>query len=509
AVEKSSAAPSPDNFLASYHFAGMNALENSTNGTQLKKILALPETKKFHEDVVQKLARSLGAILAPGHATANLIPLIEDLEKMESAAELGEKNAALEFSLAVKLSEERSKFWETTLKGFVQATSQPGAANGWEGKINGRNTALRFARAGKWTFVFLGPSPGTGQANFVARVEKISGTPQNFLEADLNWPALKTWMPFGLPLKAARTIIKVNGSGEYLRTTARVVYPEKLEWKAEPWRIPTNAIRDPLISFTAMQRVEPFLKPTKFSQTGFDPLTNQIFFWALSQMPFQSYVALPVNDATNTLKLFGPKVMAAFNDDLKNRDAGVLNIASNKVDLIWQRLPIIVPTLQAAREKNGDFLMGGIFPLVPNTNMAPSELFAQISGRSDVVYYDWEITQYRLSQAGMLSQLFPLFGKERVASTNAAIANRLVPARVPEQKWLAAIGPLLGNTITEVTYKSPTELEITRKSHLGLNSIELVLFSHWLAHPNFPAVDPFATTTEAHTPSAPAPSRKP
>ncbi|MEO6034395.1 MAG: hypothetical protein ABIQ35_03985, partial [Verrucomicrobiota bacterium] len=329
-----------------------------------------------------------------------------------------------------------------------------------------------------------------------------------WLEAIVDWPRLQPWISLAsLPFKPARTELKLSGrGGEDLRTVVRVIYPEKVEWKSEPWKIPTNAIRDPLISFTAGQKLAPFFKPSKaIQQLSVNPLTNQIFFWAQSQMPFQSYVGIPVKDATNTMKTLGPQIAGAFNDTLKRRGGGTLNVASNRVDLFWQGMPIIVPFLGPDRGKSGaNLLVGGTFPLAPNTNLPPAELLGQVSSRSDLVFYDWEITELRLSQWQILSQLLPFFPRE-ITTTNAAESGRFVAAKVPEEKWLAAIGPLLGNTVTEVTYKSPNELNIVRKSHLSLNSIELILLSHWLAHPNFPFANPFAVESTTEMPSKAAP----
>jgi hypothetical protein len=182
-------------------------------------------------------------------------------------------------------------------------------------------------------------------------------------------------------------------------------------------------------------------------------------------------------------------MVAAFNDDLKSRGGGELKMASNRVDVSWQGLlPVVVPFLQPAKETNdAEFLAGGLFPFTPNAKPPPVELVQRVSGRTDLVYYDWEITQYRLLQWRSISQVLPIFAKQPVVYTNElGRQTRFVPARVPEQKWLTAIEPMLGNTITEVTYKSPNELHLVRKSHLGLTSVELVLLSHWLASPNFP-----------------------
>lgn len=504
-------AAAPDDLLASSHFIGTTAAVNQS--AKLKEIFALPESTKFRDDILQKLARTslkfVGGDSKNANQTALLQPLFQDLIAAESVIELRGKTN-LEFFAAVKLSDARSKVWETNLQQLVKGTKQTAKLDGitgWQAKAN-RNF-LKFFRDGKWTVVALALEESPAQTDFLQRLRASTVPEKSFLAADIDWPKLQRWIPLdSIPLKLARTEIKIVAQGENLRSAIRVIYPEKIDWKSEPWQIPTELIRDPLISFSAGQKLAPFFKPSnKFQQLSFNPLTNQVYFWAQSQMPFQSYFALPVKNATNTIRALGPQLATAFNPTLKMRDGGTLTVASNKVDLFWQGLAIIVPFLNPAKEKNGsEFLLGGIFPLVKNTNLPPAELFGQISGQKDLVFYDWEVTEPRLSQWIIVGQLLPLFPKELVAGANAAAPKRFVPAKVPEQKWLAAVAPKLGNTITQVTYKSPNELNVVRKSHLGLNSFELVLFSHWLADPKFPALKNSAPLPMAD-PSIEAPQR--
>jgi hypothetical protein len=514
-------AAAPDDLLASYHFIGATALVRNTNAARLQAIAALPETVKLRDDVFQKLARVsvkfFGGNSANANQTALLRPLFDDLMAAESLAELRGAKPQTTFFLAARLNETRSRLWENNLQQLVKTTKpQPlkiDDANGWQAKAGAH--VLQFLRAEKWTVIVLGAEQKP--SDFLKQLEKQTtvSSEKNWLEATVDGPRLKGFLPLEkIPLKLARVELQVSAKSENLRTTARIIYPEKINWKSEGWQIPKELIRDPLISFSAAQKVAPFFqKPIFPEQIVSSPLTNQIFFWSQSQMPFQSYFALPVKDATNTMKALGPQLMSAFNDDLKRRDGGKLNMASNHVDLIWQGLPIIAPFVHPTKEKSGgDYLLGGLFPMAPSTNQAPAELFAQVANHNDLVFYDWEITQARLAQWSMVGQLLPIFSKEPIVSTNTALNHRLGPARMPELKWIAAVGPKLGNTITEVTYKSPTELNVVRKSHIGFSSLELILLSHWLAHPNFPFVNPFATPTTAAQHSAPlptAPSPKP
>lgn len=515
------AAAAPEEPLVSAHFVGSAALAGNPNAAKLRKIWALPETAKLSGEVFRKLARaaakSFGTDADADRATA-LRPLLDDLLSAESWAELrGKPGSALEFSLAVRLDDARSKIWEANLlqasKGTKPQPVKLGEANGWQAKLNGSPNSLKFFRAGPWTVVFLARAQAPAQLEFLNRVSKSvrpPGASQTWLEADVDWPRLQPWFSLdSLPLKPARTELKISPrGGEDLRTEVRVIYPDKIVWKGEAWRIPTNSIRDPLISFTACRNLAPLFKPSKtLQQLAFNPLANQIFFWAQSQMPFQSYFAMPVKDSTNLMRTLIPQLANAYNDTLSRRGAGSLNVWTNGVELFWQGMSIIVPYLSPAKEKNGgEFLVGGTFPIVPSTNFPPAELFGQFASRNDLIFYDWEITETRLSQWQILSQILPFFPREVAGSKNSGAAKQFLPAKVPEHKWVASLVPLLGNTVTEVTVKSPNELNIVRKSHLGFNSLELIVLAHWLAHPGFPSANPLAVVLESESAAkAPAP----
>ena len=496
----------PDDFLASTHFIGSAALANNTNAAKLKMIFALPETRTFQSNVLQTVAAMAATFLGDKSANqSDLIrPMLDDLLSAESMAELrGTTPANAELFLAVQLKEDHSRLWETNLLQLTKAKSKPvkvGDVSGWQNRLSQREKFVGFYRVGKWTTIVIGSEQSPAQSDFLKRLgkEAAAAPAKNWLEADLDLPRLKMLLPEidAWPVKLARTEIKINGQSDNLRTTVRAIYPGKIDWKSEAWNIPKNTIRDPLISFSAAQKLAPFFKPWKAADSlGFNPLTNQIYFWAQSQMPFQSYFALPVKDPTNMLKALAPRLEQTFNPVLAKRDGGMLNMASNKTEMYWQGLPpLIVPFLRPVRETNGiELLIAGLFPLVPSTNVPPAELFGQVTSKSNLVLYDWEITETRLSQARFVSQLLPFFSGELI-STNADGTRRSVMPWMPQEKWLLAVGPMLGNTITEVTFKAPNELYMIRKSHIGLNSSELIFLSHWLATKTFPHTKPVMPT---------------
>jgi hypothetical protein len=148
---------------------------------------------------------------------------------------------------------------------------------------------------------------------------------------------------------------------------------------------------------------------------------------------------------------------------------------SNKSELFWQGLPLAVPYLHPLQDAETEYLVGGLFPSAPGTNPPPPELFAQLRGRKDLVYYDWEITEERLKATRPLYQLLDILNRRQFFPTNA-----------PGQKWLVAISPLLGNTITEVTVSAPKELTLVRRSHIGFTGIELQTLGRWIDSPGFP-----------------------
>jgi hypothetical protein len=131
--------------------------------------------------------------------------------------------------------------------------------------------------------------------------------------------------------------------------------------------------------------------------------------------------------------------------------------------------------LQPARDGKDEYLIGGLFPLPPKHASVPEDLFAQFRGRTNLVYYDWEITEHRLNHGKQFYQLASLINRLRTPSTNTA-----------SKRWLSEIGSKLGNTATEITQTSPQELVLVRRSHVGFTGFELATLSLWLDTPGFP-----------------------
>ena len=121
--------------------------------------------------------------------------------------------------------------------------------------------------------------------------------------------------------------------------------------------------------------------------------------------------------------------------------------------------------------------MSGIFPVPPSTNPPPAELISQLTNRDNILYYDWEITQFRLAQ---IRSLIPLLS---IVTTLPPLDNS-----APANLWMEAIQSKLGNTVTELSLTSPATISMLRTSHIGLNGLELVALAYWLESPEFPRI---------------------
>ena len=276
-----------------------------------------------------------------------------------------------------------------------------------------------------------------------------------------------------------RVQLMVNGRKEYLRSTGQLNFPQPLGFSAQKWEIPSGMIRDPLISFTAIQGVAPWLKqqPLVHKLAG-EQAPNQVYFWGSSQTAFQIQAAVPVPSGTTWFERILEQWVPKFNATLKEYAVGKLSPLPDRAEIVWRGLPLLVPYLDKVRDGNREFLHAGIFPVDPPTNAPPPQLFHQLTSQTNLVYYDWEITQARLAQLRSLHQLAGVFLDFSAISTNSGAF-----------KWLDAIEPRLGNTVTEVTLISPRELHFQRTSHMGLNGLELLGVAAWIEGTNFPKLN--------------------
>lgn len=485
----------PD-LLAGYHFTGVSALATNTNAAKIREIWMLKQSVDLREEMLRKLAAAPSQLVArrvksAGDQSALFRPLLDDLLNFESLAEVrGGSNGVEEIVLAIRLNDKRAETWQANLGKLAE--SWMGAASkkisshkfpGWESKtVTGANT-FRVVRAGEWVIAGGGGKDLPLMESWTAAVAGGKGLPklkqENWLEADIDWSRLHKWLPAN-PFKLARTEIAVTGKDDALRTTARVVYPESLNWKSEKWKIPKDIMRDPIASFTAARNLGVLVKePAEFQKLSVRPMTNQIFVWALQNSPFHTFAAVPDANPARSIQTLGKELPAIFNDRLAKSNDGSMAMKTNEPVLLWTGLPLIAPEIRATN----NYLLAGLFPGVTLKDPVPAELLQQVETRTNLIYYDWEITEYRLGQWLLLQQLFPpMKPDDEKGSPSVPVAKRFKLHDI----WQSAVAKLLGNTVTEVTLTAPNEVNVLRKSHAGFTGIELIFLSRWINHPDFP-----------------------
>jgi len=478
--------------LLRIHFAGTRALAGDPNAAKLNRIFALPATQALAAQTAGKLARAWPVITglaagAPAGAAALFRPLLADLAQTESLLEWRAFTNGLPiWTLAVRLDEAPMRRWQSNLTAFA-AGVVPGrlvaakveGCDGWLAKNETTRRTFGFVRAGEWLVIGAGHLDVPASHPLLRNI-KATGRPVaadgNWLSFEADLPALAGIFHWPADLDWPQARFTVMGRADNLRTLGSLTFPRPMRWPTEPWHVPTNTIQDPLISFTALKGLRGWLANQELAKNlEWRSPPDQLFLWAQSEVPFQTYLAWPAAGAAGELTRVLPRLQARYNPRLKLDALGEIRQVTSRAEVAWQGLPIIVPFIRPAPEPGGDFLLAGIFPTDLRTNPPPPELMAQLTGRKGLLYYDWEITESRLAQWRQLAQLQIL------------IASRPpVPGDAAADRWLEAVGPLLGNTVTEATVKSPAELAVVRQSHLGLTGFELLALARWLDEPGFP-----------------------
>ena len=457
------ALPSPD-LIAQIHFAGAQKFSAAPNVAAFTNEFCSAEAVALRQQTADKLSTWLAGWLQTNAAVtvadgaAKLRPLLDDLQNSEWFLEArAAVNGKPEVAIAIKLNAVRAQLWQTNLTPFFRTAG--------------------FKSSGGWLFFYSDlEATGLGDRLFT----RISQADNAWLTLDVNWPRLAQWYPKLKELGLPETQFTVTAPDDNFRLTGKFLFPENLALNLEPWRVPTNTIHQPFVSLTAVRGFAAWLQSQPWAQPyKVLPAPNQMFVWALPQVPYQTFATLPFADATDALAQAYARLQPVFNPQTPSPGNFLtpftLERTNNEISLIG--IPFIAPYLRTVREPAGQFLLAGAFPNTPRSKPLPPELFQRLAA-SNLVLYHWEITAERLSQALNLSQLGLLL-----------TAHRQLEGESAAMKWIQNTAPKLGNNVTEIFQTGPAEMTFTRKAPGIFTAMELLALGNWLEAPNFPGCD--------------------
>ena len=506
-----------DKVLLRSHFLGGTAIKSRPEATRWS---AMTATNTAFADLCAQTTRKLATTpfraLRPGlaagatdHAEA-LKPLFDDLLLAESWIEWrGTAKATEQLGLAIRLSDARAKEWSATLSAIVKEWSGQAPQTetaGWQARFRGTPNMIGFARVDDWVVVGVGQDSlklwTEFQSRLKSKTQPFAADSKVWLDLWADWPQVQPRLPLPLPVNAPEAHLTLVGEGQSLRWRGTFAPEQPLNWKPEAWQTPTNFIREPLIGFTAMRGVSSVLGENYFLRgLGLSSLPSQLYLWAKDGSPFQVYAAAPAPGAASSVRKAAAGITNKWNPDLDRLHIGALGMATTNNILTWSGLPLVTPHFGAVKSGGKEFLVAGLFPLFPRGDLPPKELLQQFEPRTDLAYYDWEVTEPRLGYWRTLGQLFQMVGRQPQFNPNQ-----------PAIRWLTSIEKGLGDTVTEIAVAGPRELRLNRKSAMGFTAGELVYLAYWLESSDFPyspIVKPGLPAPGKRPPGSPKPAAAP
>jgi hypothetical protein len=290
------------------------------------------------------------------------------------------------------------------------------------------------------------------------------------------WFAQKTIGQGTLP----EVSISVNGDGGNILTHADITFPAPLQIPLAPWSVPTNLIHEPLAGFTAVRGLAPMLKNWKLwndLQIGAPP--DQAFFWSVQGNPFQTYLAAPLADARGKVANLTTQILNKGNPWLASHGYISFEKSPDSNDATWGNLPNVRPFFKFAETGDDGVLFAGLFPDGATTNSQPMrpELLQNISGRTNLIAYNWQNTAQRIEASISLGQFARLL-----------LRRPELPLDSVSAKWLKSVMPRVGDSETTIVQTGTHQLSIDRESTLGFTGVELNILAEWLESAGFPRV---------------------
>ena len=402
-------------------------------------------------------------------------------------SQLSTSNAQPALVFAIRLNEAQTSQWLTNLPTLLEPmtgarTVADPQQHGWSLDTTNTLNLIQLARVGDWTLVGVAADKNPLLAEIAARIRRagvpfVSAGTDLWFEADFDPSRLAGCFPaINHQLSTINRLnFTLSGDGGNVVTRSKLSFQKPFSSALEPWRLPVDLMHQPLTSLTAARGLQPCLADWPLwrdLQIGAPP--NQLCLWSLAGSPYQVYLAAPfpaagISALSDPLVQNGNSWLAAHGYISFDR-----SLDGNGVT--WGNLSDIKPFIKSVSDNAQNWLLAG---LLPDTNTAalppPDGLIQDVLRRTNLVYYDWEVTGPRLQPCLDLAQ-----------TTRLIVRQPQLPLNSASLSWLGMLIPRLGTSATIINRTGPAELTLYRRSTLGLTALELHWLAGWLESPQFP-----------------------
>jgi hypothetical protein len=500
---------SPDT-IASVHWLGKKRLGITAGAYYFKRIWQQPQSAKLERQTLIRLATTPGQWLRggtslTGDAGTRLWLLLNDLVQQESYLEIRRPpDGNGEIVFAIQLNEAQTGQWLTNLPAVLEPLVGAGASaspadHGWSLKTAGALNLIQLTRIGDWTLVGAGADKNPLLDEISARIRRdgvpfVSAGTNLWLEANLDPSRLASVFPLSaggegrgevVPPSAVHSLpstlnhfnFSLSGDGGNVITRGRLAFSRPLPASLQPWQLPLDLLHQPLAGLTVARGLQPMLSDWpvwRDLQIGAPP--DQLCLWSLAGSPYQIYLAAPLPDARRQVEALTGHLLQKVNPWLAANGYINFDHASDSNGVTWGNLPDIKPFIKFAGDDARGWLFAGLLPdNRTDAGPPPAGLIEDILRRTNLVYYDWEVTGPRLQPCLQLAQTARLITRQPQMPRDCASLD-----------WLGTLIPRLGTSATIINRTGPAELTFYRRSTVGLTALELHLLASWLESPRFP-----------------------
>lgn len=500
----------------SFHWLGKERLASDSSASNLVSLWNQPESLKLQGQTLDKLAsapwrlreNSTGLSNAPA---ALLRQLLDDLVRSEWYVEAGgDTNYPGEIGLAIKLTAERAALWRTNLSIVLPSllavpTSLSVGSDERDGDLTIQNSKLtcELTRSEDWTIMTITQrqlnknTSNNGGAIPNADRPSLKRKFQQYLQLGklpYDDPVMTGWCAIHIDLQQLSSVWNLNlelpsgfpiislscsGDGQNIHTRGQLDFATSLVTNLGPWQVPDDLIRQPLVGFTAMRSWQPvFERLGVLTAAQASNFPSQFFLWQRSGPPLQTYFAFPENDAKQEIDRWAVPTMNWVNHHADPRRFGNVEWDNKRQRLVWKGLSFCQPFVGINTNSDRTYIHGGFGLFSEYTQYMPPELRSRLSNETNLLYFSWEHTVDALPQWRYLDDISRII-------FDAAHAARLGTHQA-SLRWMEQNLTNLAHCVTEVRLNSPRQLEITRKSTIGLSGLEIDLLANWLELPEFP-----------------------